>query len=176
MQQRIVNYASKSSRLHLFGNAWFEPNPLSFDFMEGTTGQSKKHTIIELPFATRDCKMGSSHAALLSSSAEVYTIGQNNKGQCGVPTSQAILELPEKINFNSNFIVNNNNTVGGAQELAQDGASIEQVACGSDFTMALANDRRTLYASGANDMGQVSQATPLVLFVTNCLCCMLLRI
>ena len=107
---------------------------------------------LSLGFEAKSIAAGSSHVALLARScsdaqkSNLYCLGENNKGQCGLRKS--FVSVPTPVQFSSEEESNTENSTYSKIEFVH-------VECGSDFTLALSSDHRRMYSSGFNDSGQV---------------------
>jgi alpha-tubulin suppressor-like RCC1 family protein len=99
-------------------------------------------TMLEYDFdsVVVDGAVGKSHTLLLTQKGEVYSVGANKAGQCGVRN-------------NSTSVVNFRKCVGLEHE------TVVQVSCGEDFSVALCNDGH-VYSTGSSEFGQLGNGDP----------------
>lgn len=108
---------------------------------------------------------GGMHSVFVDESNKVYTIGDNGEGQCGFPSdvvnvpSLRLVQFPTESSQNKKTIqkideenksISPNDNPDGLDENA-----IADVFCGENFTFLLGVNKKTLYAMGQNDSGQL---------------------
>jgi len=100
-------------------------------------------TMLEYDFGSVvvvDGAVGKSHTLLLTQKGELYSVGANKAGQCGVRNC-------------STSVVNFRKCVGLEHE------TMVQVSCGDDFSVALCNDGH-IYSTGSSEFGQLGNGDP----------------
>mmetsp|Transcript_1884 Transcript_1884/g.2631 ORF Transcript_1884/g.2631 Transcript_1884/m.2631 type:complete len:617 (+) Transcript_1884:521-2371(+) len=109
-------------------------------------------TLLDIPSSSSNNKIidgavGKSHTLLLDDQGQVWSVGSNKCGQCGIKSSIDLVS-----NFRKAVVLGKN-------------VFVVQVSCGEQFSVALSSDGH-LYTTGSSEFGQLGNGETGEYFVT----------
>src|SRR3989338_4205166 len=125
----------------------------------GTFNDAHKHltpTIINAPQALR-VSCGYDHMGYINNENNLFLFGRNHKGQCAEPKENDTLDVPSQPSFSRYANFDDYDAIDHDYQSAyvKPGLQFSNLYCQKLFTLALTLDKKSLFACGVNDSGQL---------------------
>lgn len=118
--------------------------------------KSLKPTVISVPNILH-VSCGYDHMGFIDQENNLLLYGRNHKGQCALDSDKLLIEKPTLIPFDrfANYDDYESIDTDFPSQYVKPGLKFSSVYCSKLFTLILSQDRKSLFAVGVNDAGQL---------------------